>query len=125
MEQLIDALVWFVISYFTARIIAHWLFEYFTRNTRAEIKQFVNRLETGKLIPVTVEVDKDQYFCYNALTKDFVCQGHNITEIAERFTKRFPESKLSIYNGDETAVRILKEQLEKIYENRNSVRSAS
>jgi hypothetical protein len=77
-------------------------------------------LETGKLIPITVEVDQDQYFCYNALTKDFVCQGFTLGEIAERFMTRFPESKLTIYNGDETAVRVLKEQLEKFYEDRNS-----
>lgn len=120
MEQLLDTVFWFVVSYFAARIIAGWILDYVTRDARREIGEFINRLETGKLIPVTVEVDKDQYFCYNALTNDFVCQGHNIKELAAHFSARFPEGKLTIYNGDETAVKILKEQLEKVYENRSS-----
>ena len=79
----------------------------------------VLEMDSGQLIPVTVEVDQNQYFCYNSITKAFVCQGYNIKEIADRFNLRFPESKLAIHNGDETAVKVLKEQMEKLYEDRN------
>lgn len=120
MEQLIDIVIWFAIAYMTARLLTAWLLERLTREIRKEVEEFADKLETGKLIPVTVEVDKNQYFCYNALTKDFVCQGYNLTELAERFSARFPSSKLAIYNGDETAVKVLKEQMEKVYENRSS-----
>ena len=120
MEQLIDILVWVVIVYMIARLATSWLLEYLTREIRKDIEEFTDRLESGKLIPVTVEVDQNQYFCYNALTKDFVCQGYTLKEIAERFSARFPEGKLAIYNGDEVAVKVLKEQLEKVYEDRNS-----
>jgi len=120
MEQLVDVLFWVVISYVIARVAMAWATDRLTQQLRADIEEFATRLETGKLIPVTVEVDQDQYFCYNALTKDFVCQGYTLKEIAERFMTRFPESKLAIYNGDETAVRVLKEQLEKFYEDRSS-----
>ena len=120
MEQLLDLLIWFGISYMVARLAITWLKDYLTRKIRAEVDEFVDRLESGKLIPVTVEVDQNQYFCYNAMTKDFVCQGYTLKEIAERFSARFPEGKLAIYNGDETAVRVLKEQLEKVHENLSS-----
>lgn len=120
MEQLLDIVIWFVIAYVTARLLSAWLLDRLTREIRGEIEEFANRLDSGKLIPVTVEVDQEQYFCYNAITKDFVCQGYSLKEIAERFSARFPESKLAIYNGDETAVRVLKEQMEKVYENRSS-----
>lgn len=120
MEQLIDIVFWFLIAYMSARLLAAWLMDRLTRELRSEIEEFTNRLETGKLIPVTVEVDQDQYFCYNALTKDFVCQGYSLKEIAERFSLRFPESKLAIHNGDENAVKVLKAQLEKMHEDRNS-----
>jgi hypothetical protein len=120
MEQIVDALVLFVIVYATVRLATAWLKDFLTRKIRAEVDEFVERLETGKLIPVTVEVDHNQYFCYNALTKDFVCQGHTLLELAEKFSLRFPGAKLAIHNGDETAVRTLKEQLEKLYENRSS-----
>ncbi len=125
MEQLIDIVFWFVVAYISARILTSWLLDRVTREFREELEEFADRLESGKLIPVTVEVDQEQYFCYNAITKDFVCQGYTLKEIAERFSKRFPESKLAIYNGDETAVRVLKEQLEKLYENRSSIGSTS
>jgi hypothetical protein len=120
MEQLVEVLVWFAISYAIAKVAIRWVVDRVTQQLRADIEEFADRLATGKLIPVTVEVDQDQYFCYNALTKDFVCQGFTLAEVAERFLARFPESKLAIYNGDETAVQVLKEQLEKYYEDRNS-----
>lgn len=120
MEQLVDALVVFIVVYIATRLALDWLFNRLTRKIRADIEEFADRLATGKLIPVTVEVDQDQYFCYNTLTKDFVCQGYSLKEIVERFTARFPESKLAIYNGDEMAVQTLKVQLEKFYEDRSS-----
>ena len=113
MEQLLDLLIWCAVAYMVARLAITWLLARLTREIRAEVEDFASRLDSGKLIPVTVEVDQDQYFCYNAITKDFVCQGYSLKEIAERFSARFPESKIAIYNGDETAVQVLKEQLEK------------
>lgn len=121
MEQLVDIVIWFAISYMLARLLTTWLMNRITREFREELEQYAERLDSGKLIPVTVEVDQEQYFCYNAITKDFVCQGYTLKEIAERFSARFPESKLAIYNGDETAVKVLKEQLDKLYENRSGV----
>jgi hypothetical protein len=112
MEQLTEFVFWFVASYMLARLLTSWLTSRLTSEIRAEIQEYANRLDSGQLIPVTVEVDQEQYFCYNAITKDFVCQGYTLKEIAERFSLRFPESKLAIYNGDETAVKLLKEQLE-------------
>ena len=119
MEQLLDILVWAFLVYVMSRILASLMFGYLTRELRREVGDIVDRLDSGQLIPVTVEVDQNQYFCYNSITKAFVCQGYNIKEIADRFNLRFPESKLAIHNGDETAVKVLKEQMEKLYEDRN------
>jgi hypothetical protein len=81
----------------------------------------VRDLDQEQLIPLTVEVDSDQYFCYNSITKAFVCQGHSLKEIVERFKQRYPEKSAAIYNGDETAVRTLKSQLKELDENRSSI----
>ena len=120
MEQLLDIVIWFAIAYMSARLLVSWLLNRLTKEIRKEVEEFADRLDSGKLIPVTVEVDQEQYFCYNAITKDFVCQGYSLKEICERFVARFPESKLAIYNGDEAAVKILKEQMEKVNENLSS-----
>ena len=92
MEHIIEALVWIGITYVVTKLVINWLLDRLASKVRADIKEFTDRLDTGQLIPVTVEVDQDQYFCYNALTKDFVCQGFTLKEIAERFMARFPES---------------------------------
>ena len=68
-------------------------------------------LDEERLIALTVEQENNQYFCYNSVTNDFVCQGRDLKEIKERFRARYPNKDAAIYNGDETAVATLKSQL--------------
>ena len=95
-----------------------WLVSRYLEN---QIRSVVKELEQEQLIPLTVEVDQNQYFCYNSVTKAFVCQGHSLKEIVDRFKQRYPEKSAAIYDGDETAVRTLKSQLKDIDENRGSI----
>jgi hypothetical protein len=96
---LVGALVWFVFTWAVSRYLER------------QIGSVVQALDQERLIPLTVEVDLDQYFCYNSITKAFVCQGRNLKEIVERFQQRYPNKSAAIYDGDETAVTILKLQL--------------
>ena len=79
-----------------------------------EVSEIAQDLETEKLIALTVEVDGDQFLCYNAQTMTFVCQGRTLEEIRERFRERFPSKSAAIYNGDESAVTVLKKQLKEL-----------
>jgi len=90
-----------------------------------ELGDIAQDLEAEKLIALTVEIDGDQFFCYNAQTMTFVCQGRDLEEIRERFRERFPSKSAAIYNGDESAVEVLKKQLKEMNENSSSVGSAS
>jgi hypothetical protein len=83
----------------------------------SEISGIVEKLAQDRLIALTVEIDNNQYFCYNALTKDFVCQGYSLKEIIERFRLRYPDKAAAIYDGDETAVKTLRNQMEELDEN--------
>ena len=83
----------------------------------SELGTTMKNLAQERLIALTVEIDNNQYFCYNALTKDFVCQGYSLKEIIERFRLRFPHKAAAIYDGDETAVRTLRNQMEELDEN--------
>ena len=83
----------------------------------SELSTTMKNLAQERLIALTVEIDQNQYFCYNALTKDFVCQGYSLKEIIERFRLRFPHKAAAIYDGDETAVKTLRSQLKDIDEN--------
>ena len=83
----------------------------------SELSTTMKNLAQERLIALTVEIDNNQYFCYNALTKDFVCQGYSLKEIIERFRLRYPHKAAAIYDGDETAVRTLRNQMEELDEN--------
>jgi hypothetical protein len=90
-----------------------------------ELGEIAQELEEEKLIALTVEVDGDQFLCYNAQTMTFVCQGRDLEEIRKRFRERFPSKSAAIYNGDESAVEVLKTQLKELNENSRSVGSTS
>jgi hypothetical protein len=107
---LFGMIIWFV---FTLAV---------SRHLERQICLVVQDLDQERLIPLTVEVDQNQYFCYNTITKAFVCQGHSLKEIVERFKLRYPDKAAAVYDGDETAVRVLKSQLEQL-DKSNTVQS--
>jgi hypothetical protein len=82
----------------------------------SELTITMKNLAHERLIALTVEIDNNQYFCYNALTKDFVCQGYSLKEIIERFRLRYPHKAAAIYDGDEVAVQTLRNQMKDIDE---------
>lgn len=83
----------------------------------SELTTTMKNLAQERLIALTVEIDNNQYFCYNALTKDFVCQGYSLKEIIERFRLRYPDKAAAIYDGDATAVKTLRNQMKDMDEN--------
>jgi hypothetical protein len=92
------------------------------RSMESELTGVGQALDEERLIALTVEVDQNQYFCYNSITKDFVCQGSDLTEIRERFRARYPDKDAAIYDGDESAVATLKSQLKDLKkQNENSI----
>jgi hypothetical protein len=91
----------------------------------AELQEAMQDLEQERLIALTIEVDRGVYFCYNSISKEFVCQGHDIQEIVKNFALRYPDKQAAIFDGDESAVVTLKQQMGQISENRNSIRSTS
>jgi hypothetical protein len=82
-------------------------------------QDYVDRAITGDLVLLTVEVDHNQYLCYNAVTQEFVCQGADLTEIAQSFRARFPDKTVAIFNGDTEAVSALHLQFKTKHENLN------
>jgi hypothetical protein len=82
-------------------------------------QDYVDRAITGDLVLLTVEVDHNQYLCYNAVTQEFVCQGADLTEIAQNFRVRFPDKMVAIFNGNTAAVETLKQQFRTRHENLN------
>ncbi len=95
------------------------------RTAAAELEETMQDLEHQRLIALTIEVDQDTYFCYNSITREFVCQGRDIQEIVKNFVQRYPGRQVAIFDGDESAVTTLKQQMEQMSENINSIRRTS
>ena len=129
METIVDFAQW-VLWIACAVILATWLAELVLKTyLLIKIKQIQSEIQpvmdyaeqaaAGELILLTVEVDHNQYLCYNAVTQEFVCQGADVTEIAQRFRARFPDKTVAIFNGDTAAVATLKQQFRTRHENLN------
>ena len=121
-----DFLIGFVLTYLVVTLVfgllKTWLMYKFEQHISQELTTVGQALDEEKLIALTVEVDQDQYFCYNSITKDFVCQGSDLKEIRERFRARYPDKDAAIYDGDESAVATLKSQLKDLKkQNENSI----
>ena len=120
-EFFVNGVVIMILIHVGLNLIA-WMVK---RRTDSDLEEVSNDLELERLIPLTVEVVDNQYFCYNSITQDFVCQGVNLVEIVKRFKQRYPEKSAAIYDGDETAVRTLKSQLKELDENSSGIRYTS
>ena len=121
-----DFLIGFALTYIVVALVfgllKTWLMYKFEQHISQELTTVGQALDEEKLIALTVEVDQDQYFCYNSITKDFVCQGSDLKEIRERFRARYPDKDAAIYDGDESAVATLKLQLKDLKkQNENSI----
>lgn len=96
------------------------------RRLDQRLEEITEELATERLIPLTVEQHEDQFLCYHSFTNAFVCQGTDLKEIIKRFKARYPDKSASLYNGDPSAVKTLRQQFEKMKnENSDSIRYPS
>jgi len=109
-----QVLMWISLAVIAFNLLVLWWVRRIEARIVEELGEIAQDLEAEKLIALTVEVDGDQFLCYNAQTMTFVCQGRDLEEIRERFRERFPSKSAAIYNGDESAVEVLKKQLSEL-----------
>ena len=120
-----QVLMWISLAVIAFNLLVLWWVRRIEARIVEELGEIAQDLEAEKLIALTVEVDGDQFLCYNAQSMVFVCQGRDLEEIRERFRQRYPSKSAAIYNGDESAVEVLKKQLKELNENSRSIGSAS
>ena len=133
MFELVDLIIVFVLGLFTGLALIAWLVNRWATRLRAMLEEALadtasakevsvdDLVAAGKVIPLKIEVDRDQYLCYNTLTNQFVCQGTNVEEIISRFKERFPGLNAALESGDEQALTTLRQQLKEHRENSSSI----
>jgi len=109
-----QVLMWISLAVLAFNLLVLWWVRRIEARIVEELGEIAQDLEAEKLIALTVEVEGDQFLCYNAQTMTFVCQGRDLEEIRERFRERFPSKSAAIYNGDESALTVLKQQLSEL-----------
>ena len=72
---------------------------------KAELEEHIE----SRMVPVTVEFDNNQYYCYNKENKEFMAQGASGEEIKKRLEDRFHDCVIYIDGGDPAVIeRLLK-----------------
>ena len=82
------------------------------REVMAELDQHVERV-ASTLMPVIVERENDQLFCYAKEDHQFICQGATVAEIRAAFAQRFPDRTAYLDGGDSVLVEELRAELQK------------
>ena len=106
MNEIIDFLINFALVYFLIRIV----FKLIAWRLEKQIVH-VEKMVESEYVILDLEHTGDQYFCYNTQTKDFVCQGRNMSEIVQNFKSRYPSKRGVIYNAETDAVTALDKDL--------------
>lgn len=109
------------LGWVVAEIMVTWFRWRHDQTLPSEAQIIQQELDSGNLIPLTVEVADNHYLCYNSITNEFVCQGANFDEIRERFKARYPDKNAAIHRGDSEAVAVLKAQLKARHENSSDI----
>ena len=93
--MLVYAVIQIVINYFAISII------------KTQIQEHIE----SRAIPVLVEFDNDQYYCYNKQNKEFLAQGSTYEEIKTQLQARCSDCLVYIDGGDPEVVdRLLKQK---------------
>ena len=130
MFELMDLILAFVCGFIAAIVFVNWAVNRMVHRIRQSLKEALNQeadkpniedqVIEGKIIPLTIEVQNDLYYCYNSNTNQFVCQGSDVEEIIQCFNKRFPGLDAALESGDEQALNTLRQQLKQIHENNSN-----
>ena len=104
MDEIVNFLINFALIYFLVRIA----FTLLAWRLEKQIVHVEKSVESQYVI-LDLEHTDDQYFCYDTQTKDFVCQGRDMVEVARNFRQRYPARRGMIYNADTNAMTALAE----------------
>ena len=101
MIDFVQEFVVFLLEVALAYLVLQIVLNYFAiQALRDEIGQHLD----SRTIPVTVEFDNNQYYCYNKQNKEFMAQGATYDEIKKRLQARFSDCVVYIDGGDPAVI---------------------
>jgi exopolysaccharide biosynthesis protein len=77
-----------------------------------EVDQMV-AVAQSQMMPVTVERESGQIYCYAKEGRQFICQGATLAEVRAAFQARYPDRTAYLDGGDSALVEELRSELKK------------
>jgi len=96
-QQFAAFLLGMAIGYMILKIVLTYLA---IRELKAEVEEHLE----SRVIPVLVEFDNNQYYCYNKKNKEFMAQGATYDEIKNHLQSRFSDCVIYIDDGDPAVI---------------------
>ena len=78
----------------------------------AEVDQMV-AVAQSQMMPVTLERESGQIYCYAKEDRQFICQGSTLAEVRQAFKARYPDRTAYLDGGDSALVEELRAELKK------------
>ena len=83
----------------------------YIRGLVREVMEELNTHVKTKLLPIIVEREGNQIYCYSQDDHQFICQGTTLEEIRTAMKKRFPDRVAFLAGGDAELVEQLRKEL--------------
>jgi len=101
MIDLVQEFAVFLLEAAVAYVAIQIVLNYFAiRALKEEIEQHLE----SRMVPVTVEFDNNQFYCYNKENKAFMAQGTTGKEVKKRLADRFHDCVIYIDGGDPAVI---------------------
>ena len=101
MIDFVQEFVVFLLETAVAYLIIQIVLNYFAiRFLKEELEQHLE----SRAIPVTVEFDNNEFYCYNKQSREFMAQGATYDEIKKRLQARFSDCVVYIDGGDPAVI---------------------
>ena len=88
LDMLFTLLVAFLAGAIAASALIRWAANRFIDRLLAEIEK--EAPPQSKETRLEIEVVDNQVLCYNADTKEYICQGQTLAQVIDNFKQRFP-----------------------------------
>lgn len=88
LDMLFTHLVAFLAGAIAASALIRWAAERFVDRLLEEIEK--EAPSQSKETRLEIEVVDNQVLCYNADTKEYICQGQTLAQVIDNFKQRFP-----------------------------------
>lgn len=120
LDNFFTHLIAFLVGAIAATALIRWAANRFIDRLLVEIKKDseVNTQETR----LEIEVVDNQVLCYNADTKEYICQGQTLAQVIDNYKQRFPiAGDVKLVPANDDTREWARAQLEKLNETGASI----